>query len=243
MIFTENKLQKSITALILVYSLKIFQDLGAVYYIIRCSLINQYLCRIMSEVPVAADDFYELASSLEASTETGNVTMDVEMDEAILDADDEDEEIQILDPPAPPSAQTDDNTALDLSTPSEKSKVNELNKSYDPTECASSNYASSRTGETVKTAETGETFKTSYSKYGTRENREHLNSQNSTYNTKLFDDDTGKPILGSAYLQCKAARAASLFQHEVTNVDISEESGKADTTSIFPVQAELHGRY
>ena len=56
----------------------------------------------MSEVPAAADDFYELASSLEASTETGNVTMDVEMDESILDADDEDEEIQILDPPAPP---------------------------------------------------------------------------------------------------------------------------------------------
>ena len=115
----------------------------------------------MSEVPVAVDDFYALASSLEASTETGNVITDVEMDESILDADDEDEEIQILDPPAPPSAQTDDNTALDLSTPSEKSKVNELNKSYDPTECASSNYASSRTGETVKTAETGETFKTS----------------------------------------------------------------------------------
>jgi len=189
----------------------------------------------MSEVPAAADDFYELASSLEASSETGNATMDVEMDESILDADDEDEEIQILDPPVPPSSQTDPDTALDLSTPSEKSKVNELNKSYDPTECASSNYASSRTGETVITAETGETFKTSYSKYGTRENREHVNSQNSTYNAKLFDDDTGKPILGSAYLQCKAARAASLFQHEVTNVDISEESGKADTTSIFPI--------
>jgi hypothetical protein len=113
--------------------------------------------------------------------------------------------------------------------------VNELNTSYDPTDCASSNYASSRTGETVKTAETGETFKTSYSKYGTRENREHLNSQNRISNTKYFDNETGKPILGSAYLQCKAARAASLFQHEVTRVDISEESGKADTTSIFPI--------
>ncbi len=42
--------------------------------------LNYYLCRTMSEVPVAADDFYELASSLEASTETGNVVVDVEMD-------------------------------------------------------------------------------------------------------------------------------------------------------------------
>ena len=93
---------KIFTVLIVVYFQKIFQDFGAGYCIIRCSLINQYLCRIMSEVPIDADDFYELASSLEASTETGNVIMDVEMDESILDADDEDEEIQILDPPAPP---------------------------------------------------------------------------------------------------------------------------------------------
>ncbi len=124
-----------------------------------CNIISYYLRRNMSEVPEAADDFYELASSLEASTETGNVTMDVEMDEAILDAEDEDEEIQILDTPAP-SSQTGDTSAPDLSTPSENLKVNELNTSFDPTDCASSNYASSRTGETVKTAETGETFKT-----------------------------------------------------------------------------------
>ncbi len=117
-------------------------------------------------------------------------------------------------------------SAPDLSTPSENLKVNELNTSYDPTDCASSNYASSRTGETVKTAETGETFKTSYSKYGTRENREHVNSQNSTYNTKLFDDDTGKPILGSAYLQCKAARAASLFQQtRISQANADPKSG------------------
>ncbi len=51
---------------------------------------------------------------------------------------------------------------------------------------------------------------------------------------KDYDEET-KPILGSAYLQCKAARAASLFQHEVTSVDISEESVKSDTTSIFAI--------
>jgi hypothetical protein len=73
---------KIFTVLIVVYFQKIFQDFGAGYCIIRCSLINQYLCRIMSEVPIDADDFYELASSLEASTETGNVIMDVEMDDS-----------------------------------------------------------------------------------------------------------------------------------------------------------------
>ena len=113
----------------------------------------------MSTVPVPADDFYELANSLEASTGAE----DVEMDEAILDAEDEDEEIQILDPPPPPTP-ADPTSEQSLSTPSEKEKVNVLNNSIDQTESASSNYASSRTGETVITAETGETFHTSYSK-------------------------------------------------------------------------------
>jgi hypothetical protein len=172
-----------------------------------------HLCRNMSTVPVPTDDFYELANSLEASTGVE----DVEMDEAILDAEDEDEEIQILDPPPPPTP-ADPTSKQSLSTSSEKEKVNELNNSIDQTESASSNYASSRTGETVITAETGETFHTSYSKYGIRENCQTGYSQTSTANMKDFDEETGKPILGSAYQQCKSARATSLFQHEVTSV-------------------------
>jgi hypothetical protein len=156
------------------------------------------------------------------------------MDEGIFDEADEVEEIQILDPPLPPTL-TDAIPEQNLSTPSEKQKVNEINMSSDPTEGASSNYASSRTGESVITAETGETFRTSYSKYGIKENGQTGYSQSNTANMKDFDEETGKPILGSAYQQCKSARAASLFQHAVTSVDISDESGKSETTSIFPI--------
>jgi hypothetical protein len=100
--FTENKLQISISAFSLIFSIIIFQECWSGLNSAMYKKLNYYLCRTMSEVPVAADDFYELASSLEASTESGNVVVDVEMDEAILDAEDEDEEIQILDTPAPP---------------------------------------------------------------------------------------------------------------------------------------------
>ncbi len=72
-----------------------FQSTGKKYSNLK---LICHLCRNMSTVPEPTDDFYELANSLEASTGVE----DVEMDEAILDAEDEDEEIQILDPPPLP---------------------------------------------------------------------------------------------------------------------------------------------
>jgi hypothetical protein len=111
-------------------------------------------------------------------------------------------------------------------TTSEHEKVNASTMSVDSRHSGSSNYASSN--------ETGETFCTSYSKYGIRE-KEKVKIEEKPTPTGDLDEETGRPLLGSAYQQCKSARAAAMFNHTVITADMSQEAGCRASTNIYPV--------
>jgi hypothetical protein len=98
--------------------------------------------------------------------------------------------------------------------------------SIDSAQSGSSNYASSNG--------TRETYFTSYSKYGIKEKEKLKTEPKHSVSTEI-DEETGRPLLGSAYQQCKSARAAAMFNHTVTNADISPESGSSANTNIYPV--------
>ncbi len=134
------------------------------------------------------DEFDALAASIcdePADPDPDQSGVVVAMDESLLDV--EDDEIQVLDPPLLPTPAE----PLPASpTTAEHDKVNASNMSVDSRNSGSSNYASSN--------ETGETFCTSYSKYGIRE-KEKVKIEEKPAPTGDLDEETGRPLLGSAY--------------------------------------------
>jgi len=179
-----------------------------------------YLCRKAVMDPV--DEFNVLAAAIcDEPADPDQHGPGASLDESLLDM--EDDEIQVLEPPLIPT-QADPLPAAHSTAANEK--VNDNTMSIDSVQSERSNYASSN--------ETRETHFTSYVKYGIKE-KEKLKTELKQSVSNELDEETGRPLLGTAYQQCKSARAAAMFNHTVTNANISPESGSSTNTNIYPV--------
>jgi hypothetical protein len=144
-------------------------------------------------------------------------------DESLLDADDDEEEVQVLTPPLVPEL-----VPLPIA-PIDDHQVNDITQmDFETVSTHSSDVTGIIFQDSVSSYQSGTSYCTAYSKYGIREGLKEIPEDQAI--------DSNKPHMSSTYYQCKEARAATRT-YNVTSVDIGECTGDAKPIHMSSVSS------